>query len=155
MLRDLTARFDEMRKLRHQLAQRDQTRTTLAADWAEASGGAGPSTRYTTALLGIEGMRCASCVARVEQELQAVPGVVAASVSLPSEEAWVAFTPAAADVAELEQAVGPYRPWSTAVHDGGNEAGALADLTDFLDHHLKAVRFLIVPALRASTRNVA
>ena len=25
--------------------------------------------------------------------------------------------------AELEQEVGPYRPWSTAVHDGGNEAG--------------------------------
>ena len=45
--------------------------------------------------------------------------------------------------AELEQAIGPYRPWSTAVHDGGNEAGALADLTDFLDHHLKAVQFLM------------
>ena len=45
--------------------------------------------------------------------------------------------------AELEAAVGTYRPWSTAVHDGGNEAGALAELTDFLDHHLKAVRFLM------------
>ena len=38
---------------------------------------------------------------------------------------------------------GPYRPWSTAVHDGGNEAGALKDLTEFLDHHLKAVQFLM------------
>ena len=37
----------------------------------------------------------------------------------------------------------PYRPWSTAVHDGGNEAEALADLTAFLDQHLKAVRFLM------------
>jgi predicted AlkP superfamily phosphohydrolase/phosphomutase len=46
--------------------------------------------------------------------------------------------------AELEQAIGgPYRPWSTTVHDGGNEAGALKDLTEFLDHHLKAVRFLM------------
>ena len=45
--------------------------------------------------------------------------------------------------AELEQAVGPYRPWSTAVHDGGNEAGALKELTEFLDHHLKAVQFLM------------
>src|SRR4051812_17687280 len=45
--------------------------------------------------------------------------------------------------AELEGAIGPYRPWSTAVHDGGNEAGVLAELTDFLDHHLKAVRFLM------------
>ena len=45
--------------------------------------------------------------------------------------------------AELEAAIGPYRPWSTAVHDGGNEAGALAELTDFLDQHLRAVRFLM------------
>ncbi len=46
-------------------------------------------------------------------------------------------------LAELERAIGPYRPWSTAVHDGGNEAGTLADLTEFLDHHLKAVQFLM------------
>jgi predicted AlkP superfamily phosphohydrolase/phosphomutase len=45
--------------------------------------------------------------------------------------------------AELEQAVGPYHPWSTAVHDGGREAEVLAELTGFLDHHLKAVRFLM------------
>jgi predicted AlkP superfamily phosphohydrolase/phosphomutase len=45
--------------------------------------------------------------------------------------------------AELEAAIGPYRPWSTAVHDGGNEAGALLELTEFLDHHLKAVQFLM------------
>jgi predicted AlkP superfamily phosphohydrolase/phosphomutase len=44
--------------------------------------------------------------------------------------------------AELEREVGPYRPWLTAVHDGGREASALAELTDFLEHHLKAVRFL-------------
>jgi predicted AlkP superfamily phosphohydrolase/phosphomutase len=45
--------------------------------------------------------------------------------------------------AELEQAIGPYRAWSTAVHDGGNEAGSLEELTGFLDHHLKAVQFLM------------
>lgn len=45
---------------------------------------------------------------------------------------------------ELEAHLGtPYRPWSTAVHDGGHEAEALAELTDFLDHHLKAVQFLM------------
>ncbi len=37
----------------------------------------------------------------------------------------------------------PYRPWSTAVHDGGHEAEVLTELTDFLDHHLRAVRFLM------------
>lgn len=45
--------------------------------------------------------------------------------------------------AELEKAVGPYRPWNTSVHDGGREAQALAELTEFLDHHLQAVRFLM------------
>src|SRR3954447_9584360 len=45
--------------------------------------------------------------------------------------------------AELEREVGPYRPWSTAIHDGGNEAEALAELNGFLDQHLRAVRFLM------------
>ena len=45
---------------------------------------------------------------------------------------------------ELEAHLGtPYRPWSTAVHDGGNEPAALKELTDFLDHHLKTVQFLM------------
>jgi predicted AlkP superfamily phosphohydrolase/phosphomutase len=46
--------------------------------------------------------------------------------------------------AELEAALGtPYRPWSTAVPDGGQEPKALAELTDYLDHHLKTVEFLM------------
>ena len=45
---------------------------------------------------------------------------------------------------ELEAHLGtPYRPWSTAVHEGGNEAVVLAELTDYLDHHLKTVEFLM------------
>jgi len=45
--------------------------------------------------------------------------------------------------AELEQVVGPYRPWATAIHDGGNEAAVLADLHSFLEQHLKAIQFLM------------
>jgi predicted AlkP superfamily phosphohydrolase/phosphomutase len=45
--------------------------------------------------------------------------------------------------AELERVVGPYRPWSTAVHDGGNEAAVLDDLTAFLDQHMKTIAFLM------------
>ncbi len=40
----------------------------------------------------IEGMTCASCVARVEKALQAVPGVSRASVNLATERAAVEFT---------------------------------------------------------------
>jgi predicted AlkP superfamily phosphohydrolase/phosphomutase len=53
------------------------------------------------------------------------------------------FTSDPALFAELERAVGPYRPWSTAIHDGGNEARVIDDLTAFLDQHLKAVLFLM------------
>jgi predicted AlkP superfamily phosphohydrolase/phosphomutase len=45
--------------------------------------------------------------------------------------------------AALEREVGPYRPWSTSIHDGGNEAAVLADLEGFLEQHLKAIRFLM------------
>ena len=45
--------------------------------------------------------------------------------------------------AELERAVGPYQPWSTTVHDNGNEANTLKDLRAFLQHHLDAVKFLM------------
>ena len=45
--------------------------------------------------------------------------------------------------AELEREVGSYQPWSTSIHDGGNEAVVLADLHAFLEQHLRAVRFLM------------
>jgi predicted AlkP superfamily phosphohydrolase/phosphomutase len=45
--------------------------------------------------------------------------------------------------AELEKAVGPYRAWSTSVHDGGNEAAVVDDLIAFLDQHLKTIAFLM------------
>ena len=40
---------------------------------------------------GIEGMSCASCVARVEKAIKSVPGVDAASVNLATERATVTF----------------------------------------------------------------
>lgn len=52
--------------------------------------------------LAISGMSCASCVARVEKALQAVPGVQAASVNLATERAQVRGQ---ADVAALIAAV--------------------------------------------------
>jgi heavy metal translocating P-type ATPase len=52
--------------------------------------------------LAIEGMTCASCVARVERALSAVPGVASASVNLATERATVTGT---ADTALLQRAV--------------------------------------------------
>ncbi len=57
------------------------------------------------ARIGIEGMHCASCLARIEKELAAVPGVGEAVVNLTSEQATVRYDPRAASVDDLEEAV--------------------------------------------------
>src|SRR5262249_54420225 len=58
--------------------------------------------------LRIEGMTCASCVARVEKALKQVPGVASADVNLATEMAEVRVSdrtdPAAALVAAVEKA---------------------------------------------------
>jgi len=76
------------------------------------------------ARLAVEGMHCASCVARIERELRAVPGVVDAAVSLAGETASVRYAPATVQLAQLESAVqrAGYRAHPTS------EAGAQDDL---------------------------
>jgi Cu+-exporting ATPase len=55
--------------------------------------------------IAIDGMTCASCVARVERALARVPGVHAAAVNLASETARVTFDPAQVDPARLSRAI--------------------------------------------------
>jgi Cu+-exporting ATPase len=55
--------------------------------------------------LPIEGMTCASCVARVERSLAKVPGVSDASVNLATETARITFDPERVDLQTLSLAV--------------------------------------------------
>ena len=55
--------------------------------------------------ISIGGMTCASCVARVEKVLTAVPGVISAEVNLATEKARITHTPGAVDVAAITLAV--------------------------------------------------
>jgi len=54
--------------------------------------------------LAIDGMTCASCVARVERALRKVPGVQEVAVNLATEQAVVQLTEAAARDAAGAQA---------------------------------------------------
>ncbi len=53
----------------------------------------------------VRGMHCAACVGKVERALASVMGVESAAVNLATEQATIAFDPAATDVAHLREAV--------------------------------------------------
>lgn len=81
------------------------TRTSLPHAPQPTQRGASDAEAIATARLCVEGMHCASCVAKVERELCRVPGVANASVNLTTAEATVRYEPQATDVEQLEQAV--------------------------------------------------
>ncbi len=93
----------------------------------------------------VGGMTCASCVARVEEALSSVPGVVSANVNLASEKATVEYlegTP----VADMRQAV------KDAGYDLAPEAQGSEDVTTAARREIRALRNrLIVAAVLAGT----
>src|SRR5512137_1347170 len=76
-----------------------------AAGLRRAVDDAGYEVPAETLQLAIEGMTCASCVARVEKALAAVPGVLRASVNLASESARVEIVRGVVSARALSAAV--------------------------------------------------
>ena len=77
--------------------------------------------RTAQVTLPVEGMTCASCVARVERALKKTGGVAGATVNLATEKATVDFDPTQVSIAELRRAVediGYKVPDVEAVQDG-------------------------------------
>ena len=93
----------------------------------------------------VGGMTCASCVARVEEALLGVPGVVSANVNLASEKATVEYTEGVA-IADLRRAV------AEAGYTLGSEAETLEDITIAAQRELHSVRnrFIFSAILAAS-----
>ncbi|HLG10373.1 MAG TPA: heavy metal translocating P-type ATPase [Dehalococcoidia bacterium] len=60
---------------------------------------------HETLTIGVGGMTCASCVARVERALKKVPGVDAANVNLATEKATVSYDATSAEVEALMTAI--------------------------------------------------
>ena len=104
--------------------------------------GYGTATRKS--IFPVSGMTCASCVARVEEALNSVPGVVSASVNLASEKATVEYVEGV-EIADLRQAV------KDAGYELGGEAETLEDVTTASRRETKSVRdrFIIAVVLAA------
>jgi P-type Cu+ transporter len=66
---------------------------------------AGYSPGVATTTLGIAGMYCGSCVQTIEQALQATPGVLAATVNLATEQAYIHYQPGLIDLARLARVI--------------------------------------------------
>jgi Cu+-exporting ATPase len=93
----------------------------------------------------VSGMTCASCVARVEESLSTVPGVISVSVNLASEKATVEYLEGTA-VTDMRQAV------KEAGYELGPEAQALEDVTTAAQREIRALRnrFIVAIILAAS-----
>ena len=55
--------------------------------------------------IGIENLRCASCVGFIEEELRTTPGVLNATVNIGTQEATVEYLPEKTTLAQLRQAI--------------------------------------------------
>ncbi len=71
----------------------------------EAVRNAGYEPILESAHIGIGGMTCASCVARVERAIEGLPGVLTASVNLGTESAAVEFLPHTVSRERIAQAI--------------------------------------------------
>ena len=87
----------------------------------------------------IKGMHCASCVLRVEKALNAVPGVVSASVNLASEKAVVEYLEGT-ETEEIKAAV------KAAGFEAGSEAESMEDVTVTADRETRALRNRLIVA---------
>ena len=105
--------------------------------------GYGVATRKS--IFPVSGMTCASCVARVEEALSSVSGVISASVNLASEKATVEYLEGT-ELADMRRAV------KDAGYELGPEAQALEDVTTAAQREIRVLRnrFIIAAILTAS-----
>ncbi len=93
----------------------------------------------------VGGMTCASCVARVEEALSSVPGVVSANVNLASEKATVEYIEGT-NIANLKWAV------KDAGYKLGSETETLEDVTAAAQREIRSTRnrFILAAVLGLS-----
>ncbi len=90
-------------------------------------------------IFAVGGMTCASCIARVEDALMSVPGVISASANLASEKATVEYLEDT-ELAELRRAV------RDAGYELGPETQALEDVTIATKREIRALKQRLIVA---------
>src|SRR2546428_625990 len=78
---------------------------TKPAPAAPTPAKAASSIKPVSLTIPIEGMSCASCVAKIEHGLSAVPGVSRAAVNLATEQATVEYQPGVTDPAAIQETI--------------------------------------------------
>ncbi len=89
----------------------DPSRVTVA-DLLDAVRNAGFTANGQSMRLKISGIYCAECVAKIEDAIKAVPGVLDATMNAATNEVKVDYSPLIGDLSQLTKAVesaGPYR----------------------------------------------
>src|SRR6266571_7869086 len=81
------------------------TMTPMRSKSAPAPAKAASSIKPVSLTIPIEGMSCASCVAKIEHGLSAVPGVSRAAVNLATEQATVEYQPGVTDPAAIQETI--------------------------------------------------
>jgi len=121
-----------------------------AAALQAAVAGAGYEVPTQHLRFAVQGMTCASCVARIEQALGAVPGVLKASVNLGTETATVDLVSGAASVRDLLTAIEAAGYRATSVADAAQGEAAARDATAGLRRDVLIALALAVPLLLGS-----
>ena len=89
---------------------------------AQAVADSGYEVRTAETALTVQGMTCASCVSRVEDALNAVEGVLEATVNLATDRATVRYVPGATERTDLTQAIRDAGYEGGGTEDGGDRA---------------------------------
>jgi Cu+-exporting ATPase len=121
-----------------------------AALLLSAVGGAGYSVPTQRLRFAVQGMTCASCVARIEQALAGVPGVLKATVNLGTETASVELVSGAASVRDLLAAIQQAGYQATPIVDARQGEAAVRDTTAGLRRDALVAIALAVPLLLGS-----
>ena len=96
----------------------------------------GYGTATKKSIFPVSGMTCASCVARVEQTLSGVSGVISANVNLASEKATVEYVEGT-ELADLRRAV------EDAGYKLGLEAETLEDVDTAIQQEIQAKMYIL------------